>query len=187
MKRNEKNNSGKILTVLLLLIVLSALGAGGFFAYQRFLADPGPDYQMQNIHLKEEVITFVFQSMPDVYHGLTEINTEIVLMDAERERLAKIEKEYPKQKKIVIEEKKMWNSLRKEMETAVDNLEKNIETLFVSHSVNPEKGDELMASRSEELRLVINQALEASQQQTARLKITEEKSFIDKIKAKFSK
>ena len=187
MKRNEKNNSGKILTVLLLLIVLAGLGAGGFFAYQKFLVDPGPNFQMKNIHLKEEVITFVFQSMPAVYQGLSELNTELVLMDAELERLAKIEKEYPKQKKIVIEEKKMWNSLHKEMETAVADLEKGIETLFVSHSVNPEKGNELMTSQSETLLSVINQALETSKQQTARLKVTEDTSVIGKIKATFSK
>ena len=54
IKPNTKNNSGKALMVVVLLIILGAAGAGGFYAYQMFFADPGPDYQMKNIHLNEE-------------------------------------------------------------------------------------------------------------------------------------
>jgi flagellar basal body-associated protein FliL len=148
MTKKNKNNSGKLLFILLLLITIAAAG-GGFFAYTTFIADQGPDKEM--------------------------------------ERLETIEKEYPKQKKIVIAEKKLWGKTLKNLKTTIENLEKNIRNLYVAYSVNSEKGAELLESQSTDLLASVTEVLETSKSQTLRLKNAEEKSFIDKIKEKISK
>jgi hypothetical protein len=106
MNRNHKNNSGKLMMILLILITLAISGSAGFYIYRNFYADQGPDVQMANIHLKEEIIAFVYQSMPEIYSSLSRINHELVLIAEEIKRLDLLEKEYPKQKKIVMNEKK---------------------------------------------------------------------------------
>ncbi|MBA4366085.1 MAG: hypothetical protein C0403_00400 [Desulfobacterium sp.] len=184
--KNKYNNSGKLLFILLLMITI-AVAAGGFFAYKFLNAEKTSDNEMANIHLQEETIAFVHQSMPDVYNSLFELNHEIVMIEKELKRLEIIENEYPKQKKIVQDEKKMWSKTQKDLQTLIENLEKNIEPLFVAYTVNTEKGTELLASKKEELLASATEALETSKKQTVRLKNTEEKSFIQKIKEKISK
>ncbi len=186
MIQNKYNNSGKLLIILLLIITI-AVAAGGFFAYTFLYAKKTSDTEMVNIHLREETIAFVHQSMPDVYNSLFELNQEIVVIEKELKRLEVIENEYPKQKKIVQDEIKMWIKTRKDLQTMIENLEKNIEPLFVAYTVNMEKGTELLASKKEELLASVTEALEASKKQTARLKDNEDKSFIQKIKEKISK
>jgi len=186
MTKKNKNNAGKLRVILLLLVTMIAIG-GGFFGYTFFIAEKGPDNEMTNIHLKEETIAFVYTSMPDMYRCLSEINNEVVIIHKELERLEKIEKEYPKQKSIVISEKKLWGKTLKDLETTIENLEKNIKTLYVAYTVNREKGAELLESQNTELLASATEILEASKHQTKRLKNAEEKSLIDKIKEKISK
>ncbi len=186
MIQNKYNNSGKLLIILLLIITI-AVAAGGFFAYTFLYAKKASEAEMVNIHLREETIAFVHQSMPDVYSSLFELNQEIIVIEKELKRLEVIENEYPKQKKIVQDEIKMWSKTRKDLQTMIENLEKNIEPLFVAYTVNTEKGTELLASKKEELLTSVTEALEASKKQTVRLKENENKSFIQKIKEKISK
>lgn len=186
MIKNRDNNSGKLLFILLPVIAI-AVAAGGFFAYKFFFAKKTSEAEMVNIHLREETIAFVHQSMPDVYNSLFELNQEIVVIEKELKRLEVIENEYPKQKKIVQDEIKTWSKTQKDLQTMIENLEKNIEPLFVAYTVNMEKGTELLASKKEELLTSATEALEESKKQTARLKVNEEKSFIQKIKEKISK
>lgn len=173
--------------ILLILITLAISGSAGFYIYRNFYADQGPDVQMANIHLKEEIIAFVYQSMPEIYSSLSRINHELVLIAEEIKRLDLLEKEYPKQKKIVMNEKKMWETLRKNLQAAIGNLENSIETLFVAYTVNTEKGTEMLSSEKEALLALAAKELETSQQQTVRLKNTEGKSVINTIKETFSK
>ncbi|MFH2066654.1 MAG: hypothetical protein ABIK15_15760 [Pseudomonadota bacterium] len=173
--------------ILLILITIAAACGAGFYIYRNFYADPGPDFQMVNIHLKEETITFVYQSMPEIYSSLSRINHELVLIAEEIKRLDLLEKDYPKQKKIVMDEKKMWDTTRKDLQATIENLEKSIETLFVAYTVNTEKGTEMLSSEKEALLALAAKALETSQQHTIRLKNTEEKSWINNIKETISK
>jgi hypothetical protein len=186
MIEKKYNNSGKLLIILLLIITI-AVAASGFFAYKFLYAKKASDNEMTNIHLRGETIAFVHESMPDIYNSLFELNHEIFVIEKELKRLEIIENEYPKQKKIVQDEIKMWSKTRKDLQTMIENLEKNIEPLFVAYSVNPEKGTELLASKKEELLASSTEALETSKKETVRLKDNEEKSFIQKIKEIISK
>jgi len=186
MEKSNKNNSGKLLLIILILLTIAAAG-GGFFAYKFYFLQQGPNLEMANIDLKEKTIAFIYKYMPDVYNCLFDLNHEVVIIDNEMERLTKIEKEFPKQKKIVLIEKKMWTNTRKTLTTTIANLEKSIETIYVAYTINSEKGADLIETQNAELLASATGNLGASKEKTERLKNMKKKNFMDKIKEKLSK
>lgn len=143
-----------------------------------------PQLDLTKLQLKEDIIAFTFYKVRKIYSGLVKLDNQIVLIDKELERLKEIEAEYPKQKKIIITERKIWKKVKKNLQTSLSNLEKEVEKIYVTYSVNKNKGIELINKNTKSLVNDIGKALEASRPHTKRLIVVVKKSFIDIFKAK---
>jgi len=168
-KKTSKNPEN--LLIVFLFLLSAAAAAGGFFAYKFLYVQKGPDNKIPNIRLKKETITFVYENLPDVYNRLLNLSDEVRMINIEIDRLDKIEKDFPKQKKIVISEKKVWLKMHKNLMEAISKLEKSIEMIHVSYSVNSEKGVQIIKDKNPELLAASSRALETSKEKTQRLKI----------------
>ncbi len=182
-KKKGKSSANKLFVILVLLAIL---GGGGFFGYNYFIKSKQfPGGKLAKVKLKEDLVRFTFDTLPKIYTGLVTLNNEVILIDDEIKRLNKIGKKFPKQKNIVTPEIKNWKTVRKNILSSLTNIEENIVTLYVSWSVNKETGQELIASKKDELQISVNAALETSKKFTDRLKAEEPKGFVQKIMAKF--
>ncbi len=171
---------------LIVIVSLAILGGLTFFASGCFSKDQEPaNQELVNVKLKDEVITFTSEMLPDFYPVLVSMDNEIVLVDQELERFEQIEKEFPKKRSIVLIEQKDWKRTKNRLIASLFRLEKEIVTLYVSYSVNPENGLELIDQKQSELIERAEKSINASNELTQRLKVVEEKSFIDKLKDKF--
>ena len=174
------NNKGSA-TIIILLIVLALLGAGGYFGYTKYYLKQGNSNafttDLAHISLKEEILRASYEQLPEVYSGLLKMNDELIVINKEIDSLSEMEKEFPQQLDIISSEKTIWSSIEKNVSDTISLLEKEIETLYVAHKVNPEKGKKLIDGKKKQLHGTINKILEDTQLKTQRLKgIKEEKT-----------
>jgi len=167
------NNKGSA-TIIVLIIVLILLGVGGYFSYTKFYLKQGTadsfTTDLAHISLKEEILSSTYEQLPDVYFGLVKMNSELLVINKEIERLHDMEKEFPQQLEIISTEKTIWSSIEKNVSDTISLLEKEIETLYVAHKVNPEKGKKLVEAKKKQLQGTINKILVDTQLKTQRLK-----------------
>jgi len=171
------------------LIIISAVV--GILIAVAVVAAAGPSrskekapQELAKVGLKVEILSFAFQTTPDIYSGLVRLNNEALLIDKELERLKEIESEFPGQKKIITTEKLNWIKIQKGILTAISKIEKTVETLYVTHLVNPDKGKALIDKEKKPLSQIVDTALTATAPHIKRLKIPKKKTFIDRIKEK---
>ena len=105
-----------------------------------------------------------------LYAGLVAINNELLVIHQEIDRLSQMEQEFPQQTEIIVSEKKNWEDLQKNLSDTVKGIENELETLYVAHRVNEEKGKKRLEQKKSELQNVIKKTLETSNSKTARLK-----------------
>jgi hypothetical protein len=141
---------------------------------------------LAKVQLNPEIITFAFQKIPNIYRGLVRFNNQILLIDKELERLTEIEAEFPRQKAIVNGERVNWTRLQKSLFTGLSRIEKEVEKIYVTHLVNPDKGRALVEKETPSLVQAVNKALDASEPQTNRLRVEKKKTFMDRLKEKLS-
>lgn len=161
-------------TLIILIIVLALLGAGGYFGYTKYYLPRqyGNTFtkDLKYISLKEEILFSTYENLPVVYADLVEINNELLVINEEIDRLTKMEKEFPQQKEIIISEKGIWESLQEHISNTINSMENELETLYVAHRVNAEKGMKRLGEKRSELQNTIKQTLKTSQEKTKRLK-----------------
>ncbi|MCK5194097.1 MAG: hypothetical protein KAQ71_09825, partial [Desulfobulbaceae bacterium] len=104
------------------------------------------------------------------YFGLVKMNSELLVINKEIERLDDMEKEFPQQLEIISSEKSIWTSIKKNVSDTIGLLEKEIETLYVAHKVNPAKGKKRIDAKKKQLQESINKILKDTQLKTQRLK-----------------
>ena len=169
-----------IITVVLVILIAVAVVAAGSLSRK----NQKPKLDLSHIKLKEDIIFFTYKTLPNLYSGLFRLNSEIDLIDKERERLKEIEAEFPQQKKIISVESSNWNRVQNGLSTALSHIEKDIEKIYVTHLVNKAKAKELIDNKTETLTTAIKEALEASKPHTNRLKVVKKKTAVDKLKEK---
>ncbi|HIE54860.1 MAG TPA: hypothetical protein EYP90_06725 [Chromatiaceae bacterium] len=147
--------------------------------------DTPPQDELSKVQLNEDILAFAFKNTPRIYSGLVKINHEILLIDAELERLKGIETTYPRQQKIVAIEKANWKKIQRNLLDELAVVEKDIERIYVTYLVNKQKGKVLIKEKADTILSSINNTLQASTAHTQRLKPNRKKSFIQKFKAKF--
>ncbi len=186
-KKKKKKSATRLFIILLIFVVI--IGTGAFFLYNNYFNNKeGPEKKLENIEIKKELISFSINMLPDIYTALLDLNEEMGVIKKEIERLNNMEKEYPQQKKIILSEKKIWDKTQKGHFTVLSKLEKEIEAIYVSYMVNPEKGmKRIEDKKTTELLTETNKIITASKTQTERLKVVVELSFIDSLKEKFLK
>jgi hypothetical protein len=175
----EKKKKSKFLTIIIILIVLSALFAAGAYYILKIRK---PAHSFVNINLKDEIVSFSREKLPEIYLALASLDFEIQLIDQEIERLELMGKEFQRQKQIISPEINRWKKIRQTLSASLLNLEKDIETIYVSHSVNREKGLQLIDNKRDDMLQKADNAITASKESTLRLKSKKEAGLIDKIK-----
>ena len=179
-KKTSTLRWGMVTQAMTLLIFVSIFSSCGLLG-----KNGKPHLEFTKIQLKEDIITFTFSRMPNIYSGLVKLDHEIGLIDTELERLKEIESEFPKQKKIIVTERNNWNKVKHALQTSLSNLEKRVESIYVTYLVNKEKGSELMNKSTKSLITDIDQTLEASGPHTRRLIAVKKKSFIANLRDRF--
>ena len=178
MAAEKKKKKGLLIILIVLLLLVAGFGAAGYF----MLIDKNKLPTTKNISLNEEILSFSIEILPEISTALLSIDYELYVIDNEIERLDKMGKEYPRQKQIIFSEKNACNATRKNLAKSLADLEKEVETIFVSYSVNMEKGLQMIEERKNDILEKTKKALEASNELTLRLASKEEKGFFDKIK-----
>jgi hypothetical protein len=180
----KKKIFGIIKKLIKILLILSILSAGGYFGYKYFKAN-GEKYSSKtliNVKSNDIKLKFAFENIREIYSGIVKIDSEIVLIDNEIERINKIETDYPKQKKITSSEKKIWNKIRKKLVKVLEKVELNLEIIFVTYNVNPEKGLKIIKKTNNNLKKLIEDVLGYSKAQTQNITTKKDVSFFQKIK-----
>ncbi len=170
------------MSLLFGIIALALIIAGGFIGYSRMHADQTADPGLPHIRLKPEIVAFASRLWPEAHQRLLELNGEITLIDQEIERLNGMEKDFPQQKKIIQEEKTIWDRTSKSLHSVLDNFEKEVETVYVTYSVNKEKGSQSIKDSQETILKPVAEALSESGKLTERLKTEPEKNWFSRIK-----
>jgi len=168
MAGTEKSSKAKWIVISLFLVGLIAAGMVAAAALSGSNRS-GPQV-LPKVNLPEAILAFAFQRLPEVYAGLARLNREILVIEVEMKRIGKIESEFPRQKNIVSAQQMTWKRVQNGLSTALARIEKDIETIYVSFLVNPEKGKVLIVKEGPPLAAAIQKALEASAPETQRLK-----------------
>lgn len=185
MNNLRKHQNGlSAIVLILVLVLLFGLGAGGFIAYQHLQnKNRLPATSFEHIGLKEDVVIFTFKVIPTLYNRFLGLNTEISLIDKELDRLSALETDFPSQKRVVKTERAMWAQLRKNLSVEASTAEKKTDSFYVTYMVNKQKGKEFINDNLELLLERIDATLEEARKETRRLKNIQKKTFMDKIKS----
>jgi hypothetical protein len=156
--------------IIFILILILMLGGASYFGVQ-FLEKKEilSVKTFEHVQIKPEVIAFTFEKLPKLYDDLLAMNHEISLIDREIQRMDKIEKDFPAQKKIVTSEKKIWQQTRQNLLEALNRSGENIEALYVAWQVNPRKGLQIIEDRRDELSSAMDDSLKTAGNLTRRL------------------
>ena len=173
-----KNDNGST-ALIILIIVLALLGAGGYLGYTKYYLPRQSSIiftkDLKYIFLKEEILLSTYEKLPTVYSGLVEINNELLVINQEIDRLREMELEFPQQKNMIISEKKIWEDLQQTIANTVKMLESELETLYVAYKVNDETGLRMIEGKRDPLKTSITKTMETSQDKTKRLKASNDK------------
>lgn len=181
---NQKG--GSAIAVTLILFLLLALGAGVFILYKQKHDQNTPrattfDY----IDLNEEVVMFLFQSVPLLYNRTVQLNNELTLISDELKRIDNLENRYPSKKQIIAEERKLWLALQKKLNLSAQTLKNTADSYYVAYSVNPKKGKELIRENMKDLVSDIDDILRESNSETRRLRSSSSRTVMDRLKDLF--
>lgn len=172
--------------VILIIVFLLALGGGAFYVYkQKQSENIPPATTFDYIDLNEDVVAFLFQSIPRLYNRALQLNSELTLIAAEIERIGELEAQYPTEKRTVESERSMWLSLQRKLNLSVNSLKSAAESYYVAYMVNRQKGKELINENIVDLLSDIDNVLEESYGETRRLKTTSNQSVMDRLKNLF--
>lgn len=173
------------------------LGGGGYIGYSLLFSQTQekPIYtqkKLDHVTLPDEMLRFSFDQFPSLYQALVSFNSQIILLDAEIQRIDAVGRKYPEQLKIADREKKVWEKAKDSLVKAFSKIEKPVKEIYVLYQVNPEQGMALAAEKSPELIQAAQEALTESRNQTDKLNQNQEnqsegffQGLIHKLKKKF--
>jgi len=179
MAEKKKKKRGGIIVLILLLLLAGGAGAGYYF-----LVFKNKPPETKNIRLSEEILSFSIKTIPELAQALLSLDYELYLIDKELQRLDQMDKDYPRQKQIIAKQRNEINSIRKNISTSLADVEKDVEAVFVSYSLNSEKGLEMIEEKKPGMLQLSRNALDDSRELTERLAHNEDKGLVDKIKDK---
>jgi hypothetical protein len=190
MNKMPNQRGVSAVVVILVLLLLLILAGGGFFFYKQRLdatKNAPASASFKNIDLNEEVVLFLFKVVPRLYNRVAKLDTELSLIAEELDRIKALEAEYPAEKRTVASERLVWMQLRKELLLSAQYAKTAAEAYYVAYSVNSEKGKKLISEGIGDLLSGIDETLDASNQETRRLKTTTQQTALDRLKGLFSK
>jgi hypothetical protein len=174
------------IAVVLVLLLLLILAGGGFYAYnQKQSENFPPTTTFDNVDLNEDVVVFLFQTVPRLYTRVVLLNNDLTLIAAELERIDELQDEYPSGKRYIETERMAWIKLQKNLTLSVQSAQSAAESYYVAYMVNNEKGRELISDNVGDLVSDIDDALKESGQETRRLKTVSNQTLMERLKGLF--
>lgn len=185
--------------ILIILVVLSVVGISAYFVFTLYINPSKTDpkkikytqIKLTHVNLPEEILTFSFYHLPDLYIALVAYDNEMRLLDEEIARIETIGQAYPDQKKIADKEKKTWESTQITLRKAFLKIEKPVKETYVLFQVNKEQGRIIIETQHKELTDLALSALIPAQELTKKIRPGEQvpegliKETIYKLKKKF--
>jgi len=181
-KKNTSATKWVIILLVVALTVAAAMVAAEGLSRKKMVASEA----LTKVRLNPDILSFAYQTMPNIYRGLVGCNDQILLIDKELQRLTDIESEFPRQKVIIDAERANWTSLQKTLFTVLSRVEKAVEKIYVTHLINPDRGKVLVEKEETPLMEAVNKALDASEPKIRRLRVEKKKTVLDLLKEKFS-
>ena len=155
----KNSDGGAVFVIVLLLVFMSILGGGGYFAYTKFIKKPPLQNKLACVKIKPELIRFSHDVIsPIFYNNMVMLDDIVVMMDEELDRLKRIEKKYPNQAKIITPQIEEFSASRNRLNKALEQVAAKIEKIYVTWLVNQKDGALLIR---ENRSLLTNQLAEA--------------------------
>lgn len=183
----KSRKSPRLLVGLTLLVTLAV---GGWFTYTIYFQSDYPKRTLAYVDLDDAALRFTWAQIPGVYGHMVSANAELTLMDNEIDRIKDVRKKYPRQKKIASSEIMRWEKSMKKLTGQLNRFQNQVEALYVTFRVNPEKGRTAIYEKSRDLTSSMREVLEDVEIRTAPLKAARVlpkgiKGVIEKFKRRF--
>lgn len=177
------DNDGKISLILMLaLLAILVLTAGaGFVGYKVWVAKAKPRAALFGMKMNADILDFSHQKTPDLYHLLISLDDAIVLLDKEQTWLKQIEKQYPDQKQIILDENESLKKNRQDLVTTLTAVGKAVEAIYVTYVIDQRKGMALIEKQKFELKKQLSEALKSVAPLIARLKTKVKGNWTDRL------
>ncbi|MCG8472208.1 MAG: hypothetical protein MI742_10155 [Desulfobacterales bacterium] len=155
---------------LFTLLIFAVLGVAGWIGYTKWAGSSYPGAPMAYIDLDETTLQFTSKKLPHVYTRLRLINQKIELIQWEIDRIAKVERSYPRQKRIVQKERKRWSRALARLQKQLARYAIQTEALFVTHRVNTQKGVAAIREKGPALAEAMDQTLASIEKATTSIR-----------------
>lgn len=137
------DRGGAMVLIIVLSLILVLIGAGGYYAYNRYMKPEPLRSKLSSSKIKEEVIHFVNDNVSAaLYQNMIMLDDIMVMMDKELKRLERIGKKFPNQGKIVSAQSESLKLARERMAKALDDTTTKLEKMYVTWLVDRAKGVE---------------------------------------------
>jgi hypothetical protein len=142
------DRGGAMVLIIVLTLILVLIGAGGYYAYNRYMKPEPLRSKLSSSKIKEEVIHFVNDNVSAaLYQNMIMLDDIVVTVDKELKRLDRIGKKFPNQKKIVSAQSESLQLARKRMAKALDDTTAKLEKMYVIWLVDRAQGVQQIKSQ----------------------------------------
>jgi hypothetical protein len=136
------NTNGKAVgTLIALVLVLTLVGGGGYWAFNKYYKKAPLRDKLSSIKIKKELIGFTHDRVSAaLYSNMVLLDDILVMMDKELDRLKRIGKKFPNQRTIVATQTNELNIARERMAEVLADVTANLEKMYVTWLVNRSEG-----------------------------------------------
>jgi hypothetical protein len=177
------DNDGKIslLLMLALLVILVLTAGAGFVGYKAWSVKAKPRAALFGMKMNADILDFSHRLVPDLYRQLISLDDAIVLLDKEQAWLKQIEKQYPDQKQIILDENESLKKNQQDLVTALTTVGKAVEAIYVTYVIDQRKGMALIEKQRFELKKQLSETLKSVGPLIARLKTKAKGNWTDRV------
>jgi hypothetical protein len=128
---------GTALRMVAIILALSLLGGGGYWAYVTFHQKEPLRTRLTTVKMRQEVIRFTRDSVSSaLYQNMVTLDDIVAMMDRELKRLQRIGRRFPNQGGIVKAQIDQLETARRDLFAALSDVTAAIETLYVTWLVD---------------------------------------------------
>ena len=135
------DRGGALVLIIVLSLTLVLIGAGGYYAYDRYMKPEPLRSKLSSSKIKEEVIHFANDNVSAaLYQNMIMLDDIVVTVEKELKRLDRIGKKFPNQKRIVTAQSESLQLARERMAKALAETTAKLEKMYVTWLVDRARG-----------------------------------------------